>query len=231
MRYIRQTMLPDIGPDGQRRLMDSSVLIVGLGGLGSPVAQYLTGAGIGRIGLADHDTVSLHNLHRQTLYVEADVGCPKVDSALRRLSAMSGHTRFDLHSDGLTPDNAEAVITTYDLVVDCTDNFATRFIINDTCARLHKPWILGAVSGTNGHVGVMGYDGGPDLSALYDDATRAGLIALPPASGGVTGPAPGVVGAIQASEAVRILSGNVPPLAGRLFTIELSTMQTSLINL
>ncbi len=127
-------MLPEIGEEGQRRLLSASALVVGLGGLGCPVALYLAGAGVGRIGLADADAVSMHNLQRQLLYTEADVDRPKVGAALEMLRERSSHTRFDTYPDGLTAANARAIIADYDLVVDCTDNFATRFFLtSSTC--------------------------------------------------------------------------------------------------
>ena len=231
-RYARQTMLPDVGIRGQRRLQESSVLIIGLGGLGCPVSTYLTGAGIGCIGLADPDHVNLHNLHRQTLYGEADIGKPKVQAALSRLSALSSETSFIIYPDGITSDNAVEIIGLYDLIIDCTDNFATRFLINDTCAILRRPWIMGAISEFNGQVAVMNYNDGPDLSSLYDGTgQRASLTSQPAATGGVIGPAPGIIGSIQAAEAFKILTGMEPALAGRLLTINLLTMQTNIFRL
>lgn len=230
-RYSRQILLPEIGAEGQKRLAAAAALIVGLGGLGCPVSLYLAGAGVGRIGLADHDCVSLHNLQRQTLYSEASVGRSKTEAAGERLAALSSATRFDLYPDGLTATTASEIIARYDLVIDCTDNFATRFLINDTCRMLHKPWIMGAIAEFGGQVSVMNHNGGPDLSALYDDMQRAELVSRPHAAGGVIGATPGVTGAIQACEAIKILAGMQPALSGRLFTIDLLTMQTQIFEL
>lgn len=228
-RYSRQIMLPEIGEEGQRRLLGASVLVVGLGGLGCPVALYLAGAGVGRIGLADADTVSLHNLQRQMLYTEADVDRPKVDAAVGMLRVRSSHTRFDTYPDGLTADNARSIIAGYDLVVDCTDNFATRFLIDDVCAELGKPWIMGAIAEFSGMVTVFQSGSSSRLDAVFHD--RDELSSRPAARAGVIGATPGVVGAIEAAEAVKILAGMTPALSGRLFTIDLLTMQTSLFDI
>ncbi|MDE7237823.1 MAG: ThiF family adenylyltransferase, partial [Paramuribaculum sp.] len=136
-RYLRQTMLAEIGEAGQRRLRDSRVLVVGLGGLGAVVTTYLAGAGIGTLVLADHDTVSLSNLQRQVLYSEADVGKPKAECAARRVAALNSDVAFEICRDGLSTDNAGKLVGSCDLVVDCTDNYPARFLIDDTCAALH----------------------------------------------------------------------------------------------
>lgn len=227
-RYSRQTMLDAIGPAGQERIACASVLIVGLGGLGAPVATYLTGAGAGRIGLADADTVSESNLQRQTLYTEAQIGRPKTEAARERLAAMSSHTVFDLYPEGLTPGNADALVSRYDLVVDCCDNFPTRFLIDDCCARAGVPWIHGAIGEFAGQVSVFNLSRGVRYSDLYPD--REAMCALPRVTAGVIGPVPGVIGAIQASEALKILAGFGSPYEGRLFHIDLLSLQTSTIT-
>ena len=143
-RYSRQTMLPQIGLEGQERLRAARVLIVGLGGLGAPVATYLAGAGVGHIALCDPDTVSLSNLQRQTLYAEADLGKPKAECALSRLRAMNSEIELTAVPEGITPENARRLVDDCELVVDCTDNFATRYLIDDTCAAAGRPWVYGA---------------------------------------------------------------------------------------
>jgi len=223
-RYARQTMLPQIGADGQRRIAAASVLIVGLGGLGAPVASYLAGAGVGRLGLCDADTVSLSNLQRQILYAEAQLDMPKTDAAQARLSAISSATVFDLHAGGLTDDNAACIIACYDLVVDCCDNFATRYLIDDTCHALGKPWIYGSIGEFAGQLAVMGGRAGGRYSALYPD--RAALCGRPRTVAGVLGPVPGVIGAMQAAEALKWLAGIESPLDGSVFAIDLLTLQT-----
>ncbi len=209
-RYSRQTMLAEIGEEGQRRLLASSVLIVGLGGLGAAVATYLTGAGVGRIGLCDPDRVSLSNLQRQVLYTEQQIGMPKVEEAARRLGSQSSSTRFDLHPDGLTEENGETLAAGYDLLVDCTDNFATRYLIDDICHRLGKPWVYGSIGEFRGQVAVMNHLNGRRYADLYPD--REALCALPHKTAGVIGAVPGVIGAMEASEALKLLAGFGNPL-------------------
>lgn len=231
-RYSRQLILEGIGPEGQERLLRSKVLVVGLGGLGSPVALYLTGAGVGTIGLCDPDTVSITNLQRQTLYVENMVGLPKPDCARIHLHALSRHTHFELYPQGLTAENAREIISGYDMVMDCTDNFRTRFIINDECRRAGIPWVFGAIGEFTGQIGLMLPDT-PPLEALYgsDPAARRDLENLPPAAGGVLGASPGVVGALQAAEALKFLAGMPPALAGKVLCVDLCSMSTNIINL
>lgn len=220
-RYARQIMLPEIGEEGQRRLMESSVLVIGLGGLGSPVCQYLTGAGIGRIGLCDSDNVSLSNLQRQTLYGEGDLGCPKTEAARQRLSAMSSATQFDLLPSGLTSLNATDIISGYDVVVDCCDNHRTRYLIDDVCAMLGKPWIYGSIGAFEGRISTF-IPGGVRYADIFPD--REELSALPPSSGGVVGAVPGIVGAIEAAETVKLICGFGTTLAGRLLTVDIKSM-------
>lgn len=227
-RYSRQTMLAEIGEEGQRRLLASSVLIVGLGGLGAAVATYLTGAGVGRIGPCDPDRVSLSNLQRQVLYTEQQIGMPKVEEAARRLGSQSSSTRFDLHPDGLTEENGETLAAGYDLLVDCTDNFATRYLIDDICHRLGKPWVYGSIGEFRGQVAVMNHLNGRRYADLYPD--REALCALPHKTAGVIGAVPGVIGAMEASEALKLLAGFGNPLDGKLFSIDLLTLSTLIIE-
>ena len=179
-RYARQTMLPEIGDEGQRRLAASSVLIVGLGGLGSAVAPYLTGAGVGRLGLADPDRVSESNLPRQTLYTESQIGRPKPEAARERLAALSSATRFDLYPDGLTAANARELVAAYDLVVDCCDNFATRYLLDEVCAAEGRPWVYGSIGAFHGQVSLFNGRGKRRYTELYPD--REALCALLPAA-------------------------------------------------
>lgn len=227
-RYSRQVMLPEIGEEGQKRLQEAAVLVVGLGGLGAAVATYLTGAGVGRIGLADHDTVSLSNLQRQVLYTVDSIGKPKTAEAAARLSAQSPDTTFELFPKGLTAENARETVAGFDLVVDCTDNFAARYLIDETCAALGKPWIHGAIGEFGGQVAVMNLDGKHRYTDLYPD--RESLCALPRATAGVVGATAGTVGAIEASEAIKLICGYGTVLDGRLFHIDLKTMQTDIIS-
>ncbi len=224
-RYSRQIMLPEIGEEGQKKLAQASVLIVGLGGLGCPVALYLTGAGVGRIGLCDNDTVSINNLQRQILYSEESEGVSKTTIARHRLSELSSHTRFDLWTKGLTTANAEEIISEYDLVIDCTDNHATRYLIDDTCLRLGKNWIYGAIEDYEGRVAVFGRNG----YSYYDLYPEKELLSKSTqATGGVIGPLPGVIGSIQAAEAIKLICGFGDNLTGKLllFNIKDLTLKT-----
>lgn len=223
MRYARQTMLPEIGTEGQRRLAASSVLIVGLGGLGSAVAPSLTGAGVGRIGLADPDVVAESNLQRQTLYTEREVGRPKVRAAAERLAALSSHTHFDCFPEGITAENVRDAVGAFDLVVDCCDNFATRYLLDDACAACGRPWVYGSIGAFHGQVAVFNHLRGRRYADLYPD--RETLVRQPAAAAGVLGAVPAVVGAIEASEAVKLLVGFGEPLDGRLFTIDLKSLR------
>ena len=227
-RYARQTMLPEIGPEGQRRLAASSVLLVGVGGLGSPAALYLTGAGVGRLGLADPDTVSESNLQRQVLYTESQIGRPKPTAARERLAALSSSTRFDLHPEGLTAENARELVAAYDLVVECCDNFTTRYLLDEACAEVGRPWVYGSIGAFHGQVSLFNGRTGRRYTELYPD--REALCALPRSTAGVLGTVPGVIGAIEASEAIKWIAGFGEPLEGKLFTIDLKTLQTETIE-
>ena len=227
-RYARQTMLPEIGEEGQRRLAGASVLIVGVGGLGSAAAPYLAGAGVGRLGLADPDTVSASNLPRQTLYTESQIGRPKTEAARERLAALSSSTRFDLYPEGLTAENARELVAACDLVVDCCDNFATRYLIDEACAAVGRPWVYGSIGAFHGQVSLFNGRTGRRYAELYPD--REALCALPRATSGVLGPVPGVIGAIEAAEAIKWIAGFGELLEGKLLTIDLKTLQTETIE-
>ena len=227
-RYARQIMLPEIGEAGQCRLHDAAVLIVGLGGLGSPAALYLTGAGVGRIGLADADTVSASNLQRQVLYAAAQVGMPKTEAARERLAALSPDTCFELHPQGITAANVREVVARYDVVIDCCDNFATRYLIDDSCDAESKPWVYGSISEFGCQIAVM--NGSKKLRYTSLFPCRDTLAAIPAASAGVLGTVPGVAGAIQANEAIKFLCGFGETLDGRLYTLDLKTLETNIFE-
>lgn len=227
-RYSRQIMLPEIGEEGQRKLHASSVLIVGLGGLGSPVALYLAAGGIRRLGLCDNDTVSLSNLQRQILYSEKSEGEPKSRCASARLSALSSATTFDLLEDGLNPDNAETIISEYDLVIDCTDNHSTRYLIDDTCLKLGKTWIYGAIEGFEGRISTF-VPKGFRYADLYPE--RDYLSEQKKASGGVIGPLPGIIGSMQAAEAIKLICGFGENAIGKLILFNLSELSLTILEL
>ena len=228
-RYARQTMLREIGDEGQRRLAQASVLVVGIGGLGSPAALYLTGAGVGRLGLADPDVVAESNLQRQTLYTEEQIGRPKVEAARERLEALSSHTRFDCYPEGLTAENARQLVAAYDLVVDCCDNFPTRYLLDEACAACGKPWVHGAIGAFQGQVSLFNGRTGRRYAELYPD--REELCARPRSTAGVLGTVPGVIGTLEASEAIKWIVGFGEPLDGRVFTLDLKTLQSEIIDI
>lgn len=223
-RYNRQILLDEIGEDGQLRLKQARVLIVGVGGLGSPIALYLTGAGVGTLGLIDDDTVSESNLQRQVLYSEPEIGLSKAEQAGKRLQALNSQVHIETYSERLTADNAEAIIGGYDLVVDGCDNFATRYLINDTCVRMGKVYIYGAIRAFDGQVSVFNYQGGPDYRRLFPDEEE--MYAMPHPPKGVLGVTPGLIGCAEANEALKIIVGYGEVLSGKLWQINLKTMET-----
>jgi sulfur-carrier protein adenylyltransferase/sulfurtransferase len=214
-RYARHLVLPEVTIEGQRRLKRSSVLLVGAGGLGSPAALYLAAAGVGRIGIVDFDVVDESNLQRQILHDTAWVGRPKLDSAAARLAALNPHVRVETHPVALARDNALEILARYDVVVDGTDNFETRYLTNDACYFLGKPNVYGSIFRFEGQASVFWPDRGPCYRCLFPEPPPPGLVPSC-AEGGVLGVLPGVVGGIQATEAVKILLGVGEPLVGRL---------------
>lgn len=227
-RYNRQLILPEWGEKGQQRLQQAKVLIVGVGGLGSPAALYLTGAGVGTIGLADDDVVSVSNLQRQILYSEAEVGMPKVLCAKRRLEALNRDVRIHAYPVRLTEANADEIIRAYDIVVDGCDNFATRYLINDTCVKWGKVYVYGAIRAFEGQVSVFNYRGGPDYRRLFPD--EAEMLSMPSPPKGVLGVTPGMVGCAEAAEVLKMIGEYGEVLSGKLWTIHLKTMETHLIS-
>lgn len=227
-RYSRQIMLGEIGTDGQRRLCGASVLIVGVGGLGSAAATYLAGAGIGRIGIADPDVVSLSNLQRQVLYDEKSVGQPKVKIAKNRITGMASTIAVECYPDGLTEQNSCGIVRNYDLVVDCTDNYSSRVLIDDVCAHVGKPWIYGSIAEFSGQLAVMNYHRGRRYRDLFPDADK--LAMKPRVTLGVMGMVPGVIGALQAGEAIKLIAGFGEPLDGRIFYIDFKTFNNYTIE-
>lgn len=218
-RYTRQTQLKDFGPEGQQKLSQSKVLIVGLGGLGLPVLQYLNAMGVGTLGLMDQDIIELHNLQRQVLYTEHDLGRLKLEVVHEKLSAQNSQTHFNLYDTFLTKDNALETIKDYDLVVDATDNFPTRYLINDACVLQKKPFVYGALHGFEGHVSVFNYQGGPTYRCLYPNMPSAEEV--PNCNeNGVLGVVPGIIGTLQALEAVKILTGIGEVLSGKLLLFD-----------
>lgn len=225
-RYARQTALPEWGEEGQRRLAQARVLVVGVGGLGSPVSLYLAAAGVGVLGLVDADTVSLSNLQRQVLYREAEVGLPKAETAAQRLRALNGAVEVVPHACRLTADNAEEIIAQYDIVVDGCDNFATRYLMDAVCARQRKPYVYGAIQGFEGQVAVFDAARHP---VTYRDLYPQPVAEAPGSA--VVGTVPAVVGGVEASEALKLAVGFGEPLCGKLWTIDLRTLESCTIEL
>ncbi len=228
-RYDRQLILPEIGPEGQQRLRDARVLLVGVGGLGSPIALYLTGAGVGTLGLVDDDVVSVTNLQRQILYTEAETGMCKVECASRRLRALNSEVTVIAHPERFRADNARQILENYDLVVDGCDNFATRYLIQDTATLLSKPYVYGAIRAFEGQVSVFNYQGGPGYRDLFPDEQE--MLEMPPPPKGVMGITPGIIGCVETTEVIKILCGFGEVLSGKLWTIDLRTLQSNIISL
>lgn len=218
-RYSRHLLIPDVGMEGQKRIRAARVLIVGLGGLGSPVAAYLAAAGIGTLGLVDFDHVSLSNLQRQIIHTDRDIGKLKVDSAEEFIKNRSPYTEIEQIPESLSIENIESILSRYDLVVDGTDNFATRYLINDACILSGKPWVYGSIYQFDGQVSVFGLGGSPCYRCLQPEAPEPGSVPSC-AEGGVLGALPGLIGSLQASEVLKLICGIGVPLAGRLLAVD-----------
>ncbi len=214
-RYSRHLLLPELGMEGQKRLKAGSVLCVGTGGLGSPLLLYLSAAGVGRIGIVDFDVVDGSNLQRQVLHGSSWLGRPKVESAAARIRDLNPHVRVDVYDEALTSKNALRILEPYDVIVDGTDNFPTRYLVNDACVLLGKPNVYGSIFRFEGQASVFNFDGGPDYRDLYPEPPPPGLVPSC-AEGGVLGVLPGIIGTIQATEALKILTGIGETLSGRL---------------
>lgn len=228
-RYSRQLMLPEIGEEGQQKLSAAKVLIVGVGGLGSPVSLYLTGAGIGTIGLIDDDVVSISNLQRQILYTETEVGIKKAVCAEERLRQLNQDVQLNVYATRLTKENAKEIIGQYDIVVDGCDNFATRYLINDTCTELGKVYVYGAICGFEGQVSVFNHQSTINYRNLYPDEEE--MMKMPPPFKGVIGVTPAIVGSVEATEVIKIICGFGEILSGKLWTIDLRTWQSNIFSL
>ena len=223
-RYRRHLSLPEFGAEGQRALLDASVLLIGAGGLGCPLAQYLAAAGVGTLGLVDFDTVDPSNLQRQVLYGTSDVGRPKVEVAGERIAALNPDVRVRSHPIRLTSDNALQVFSDYDVVVDGTDNFPTRYLSNDACVLLGKPNVHGSIFRFDGQATVFDAARGPCYRCLFPEPPPPGAVPSC-AEGGVLGVLPGIVALIQATETLKLLTGIGEPLIGRLLQYDALRME------
>jgi len=229
-RYSRQLLLPEIGLRGQEKLKASSILIVGAGGLGSPIAMYLAAAGVGRIGLVDHDVVELANLQRQIIHNTSRIGERKVLSARDRLSDINPEVEVVLFDEPFTSENAEQISKPFDLLIDASDNFPTRYLINDLCVLTGKANISGSVSRFDGQVSVFWAEKGPCYRCLFPDPPPVGLIPSC-AEGGVLGLLPGTIGTLQATEAIKLLLGIGTPLIGTLLIYDALDMRFEMVKL
>ena len=223
-RYSRHLIMPEVGVDGQKRLKAASVLLIGAGGLGSPLALYLGAAGIGRLGLIDFDIVDFSNLQRQVLHGTADVGRPKLLSARDRIAAINPEVRVDLYDERLSSSNVMRIFEPYDIIIDGTDNFPTRYLVNDACVLLGKPNAYGSIFRFEGQASVFATKDGPCYRCLYPEPPPPGLVPSC-AEGGVLGVLPGLIGTIQATEALKLILGVGESLAGRLLLIDALTMR------
>ncbi len=224
VRYGRHVSIPEVGLEGQRRLRASSVLIVGAGGLGSPAALYLAAAGVGRLGLVDHDRVELSNLQRQVLYDTDSVGAPKLASARARLAGLNPHVAVETFEARLESGNALEILEGWDFVIDGSDNFPTRYLVNDACVMLGTPFAYGAILRFEGQASVFAAPDGPCYRCLFRDPPPPDLVPNC-AEAGVLGVLPGIVGSIQANEAIKWLAGIGDTLAGRLLLIDALRME------
>jgi sulfur-carrier protein adenylyltransferase/sulfurtransferase len=228
-RYSRHVTLPDVGIEGQKRLKAASVLLIGTGGLGSPLALYLAAAGIGRIGLVDYDVVDETNLQRQVIHGQASVGRLKVESAEARMKDINPYLRVDTYNVPLTSENAVALLTPYDVIIDGTDNFPTRYLVNDACVKLGKPNVYGSIFRFEGQVSVFYAKEGPCYRCMFPTPPPPGLVPSC-AEGGVLGILPGTIGTLQATEAIKLILGIGTPLIGKMLLYDALDMSFSTVK-
>jgi adenylyltransferase/sulfurtransferase len=226
-RYKRHLTLPEIGLKGQEALLEARVLLIGAGGLGCPLAQYLTAAGVGTLGLVDFDVVDASNLQRQVLYGTPDVGRPKVEVARERIEALNPDVRVETHAVHLSSENALEIFRGYDVIVDGTDNFPTRYLANDACVLLGRPNVHGSIFRFDGQATVFDSPRGPCYRCLYPEPPPPGLVPSC-AEGGVLGVLPGIVAMIQATETIKLITGVGDPLIGRL--LQYSALDMSFVE-
>src|SRR5438874_3329382 len=224
LRYSRHLIMPEVGMEGQLKIKNAKVLMVGTGGLGAPLGLYLAAAGIGRIGLVDFDVVDFTNLQRQVIHGTSDVGRKKLDSAADRMHEINPFVTIDKHEVALSSENALEILKDYDIIVDGTDNFPTRYLVNDACVLLVKPNAYGSIFRFEGQASVFATREGPCYRCLYPEPPPPGLVPSC-AEGGVLGVLPGIIGTIQATEAVKLILGKGTPLVGRLLTYDALQMK------
>jgi len=219
----------EVGLEGQEKLRNAKVLIVGVGGLGCPAAMYLVGAGVGTIGLMDHDRVDKSNLHRQVLFQESDVGKPKALVAKERLEKQNSEVQFESYEEPLTSDNAQKIIMQYDVILDGTDNFETKYLLNDACILADKPWVFASIYKNEGQLSVFNYNDGPTYRCVFPKSTRQNISCE---ATGVLGVLPGILGTLQAAEVLKVILETGEVLSGKLKLINMmqASEQTIKIN-
>jgi adenylyltransferase/sulfurtransferase len=230
LRYSRHLLIPEVGLEGQRKLKAASVLVIGTGGLGSPVSLYLAAAGIGRLGLVDYDVVDASNLQRQVIHGTAGIGTLKVESARKRMLDLNPDIQVDIYNEPFTSANARAIADSYDLIIDGTDNFPTRYLTNDLCVLTGKPNVYGSIYRFDGQVSVFDAQRGPCYRCLFPEPPPPGLVPSC-AEGGVLGILPGTIGTLQATEALKLILGIGDPLIGRLLLYNALDMSFEFVNL
>ncbi|MGA8266118.1 MAG: molybdopterin-synthase adenylyltransferase MoeB, partial [Candidatus Acidiferrales bacterium] len=219
LRYSRHLIMPEVGMDGQLKLKRARVLLVGTGGLGAPLGLYLAAAGVGTLGIVDFDKVDFTNLQRQVAFGTSDVGRPKIEAAAERLGNLNPEIRIERYETQLTSENALEIFRDYDIIADGTDNFPTRYLVNDACVLLGKPNVYGSIFRFEGQASVFGYPGGPCYRCLYPEPPPPGLVPSC-AEGGVLGVLPGIIGSIQAMETLKLILKSGEPLVGRLLLFD-----------
>ena len=230
LRYSRHLLIPDVGYEGQQKLKAASVLIVGTGGLGSPVALYLAAAGVGRLGIVDYDVVDASNLQRQVIHQTSGLGGLKVESARRRMLDLNPYIQVDAYNDILTSQNASDLSAGYDLIVDGTDNFPTRYLINDLCVLTNRPYVYGSIFRFEGQVSVFDARTGPCYRCLFPEPPPPGTVPSC-AEGGVFGVLPGTIGTLQATEVIKLILGIGEPLTGKLLLYDAMDMSFQTVKL
>ena len=230
LRYSRHLLIPEVGLEGQRKLKAASILVIGTGGLGSPVSLYLAAAGVGHIGLVDYDVVDATNLQRQVIHGTASVGELKVESARRRMLDLNPGIEVEIYNEPFTSENAMRIAADYDVIIDCTDNFPTRYLSNDVCVLLGKPNVYGSIFRFEGQASVFDARRGPCYRCLFPEPPPPGMVPSC-AEGGVLGVLPGTIGTIQATEALKLVLGIGEPLIGRLLLYNALDMSFDFVNL
>lgn len=229
-RYARQLILPGFGPMAQSKLRQASVAVIGAGGLGAPLIAYLAAAGIGKLGIFDHDTVSLSNLQRQVLFTTDDIGKHKAECAWETVAGLNPHVDVQAVSERITSANALSLLAPYDIIADATDNFPTRYLLNDAAVLLKKPLVYGSIFRYEGQVAVFNFQGGPTYRDLYSEPPKPGTV--PDCEeGGVLGVLPGIIGSMQANEVIKLIAGIGEPLSGKLLLFDSLTLESRIIRL